>query len=556
MEEGLMVDPGQAAPKLRSRKRKRGAPTHVASVPLRLTPSDRSLVDRRFETGRRVYNACLGEAIKRGRQVRSDPGWESARSMRSMTAMERKARSQAFVAINTKHGFTESDLMSFASSLRQSWVRKDVFAQETQVIGRRAFGAVRRWHLGIGGKPRFKPVRRSLHSMECKDLKGALVPAIEGGACIGVRWGNGSIFRFAPIPSTGRRGREQLAERERILGLIADSKVLSVRIVRTVIRERSTYKAQFVIDGPPPQRHPVGDGEVSFDLGPSHVAAVSKDTDGTITSADIHHLAAGLDNSAVLLRRLQRKFDRQHRAGSPDCFRSDGTHKNKERCLWKKRSKNAQKMQAQIADLHRRRAEYRKTSHGTLINQWLMVGPNLRMENLNYVAWQKNYPRSVRDRAPGKLVAIAHRKAESAGGGSYDYSPWTTALSQTCVCGAKVKKPLSQRIHNCPECGVVAQRDLFSAFLGMFVFPVADPETGEITDTLDLSQAKMAWDACQDIDWLPESRKEAPEQRGRRHRRSSRRSMARIKARRVNRSIRQSCRQEPTYLVPTAPVAA
>jgi Family of unknown function (DUF6444) len=69
-------------------------------------------------------------------------------------------------------------------------------------------------------------------------------------------------------------------------------------------------------------------------------------------------------------------------------------------------------------------------------------------DSLNYLAWQKNFPRSVRDRAPGLLVEVMRRKAESAGGDRlYEFNTTTTALSQTCLCGNRTKKPLSQRVH-------------------------------------------------------------------------------------------------------------
>jgi putative transposase len=72
----------------------------------------------------------------------------------------------------------------------------------------------------------------------------------------------------------------------------------------------------------------------------------------------------------------------------------------------------------------------------------------------------------VRDRAPGLLVETIRRKADSAGGDNlYEYNPNTTALSQTCLCGNREKKPLSQRVYRC-ECGITEHRDLFSAYLG------------------------------------------------------------------------------------------
>ena len=43
-------------------------------------------------------------------------------------------------------------------------------------------------------------------------------------------------------------------------------------------------------------------------------------------------------------------------------------------------------------------------------------------------------------------------------------NPWNAKLSQRCVCGRTVKKPLSLRVHVC-VCGVREQRDVWSAFL-------------------------------------------------------------------------------------------
>ena len=44
--------------------------------------------------------------------------------------------------------------------------------------------------------------------------------------------------------------------------------------------------------------------------------------------------------------------------------------------------------------------------------------------------------------------------------------PRISAPSQICVCGARKKKPLSLRVHECEVCGIgPIQRDLFSAFL-------------------------------------------------------------------------------------------
>ena len=44
---------------------------------------------------------------------------------------------------------------------------------------------------------------------------------------------------------------------------------------------RDTYRMQLVCDGRPTRRHPVGDGQVSFDLGPSQIAVTVPRADGS-----------------------------------------------------------------------------------------------------------------------------------------------------------------------------------------------------------------------------------------------------------------------------------
>jgi hypothetical protein len=186
----------------------------------------------------------------------------------------------------------------------------------------------------------------------------------------------------------------------------------------------------------------------------------------------------------------------------------------------------AKRTTTRVAELHRRLAEHRKTLHGGLANRLFAHGADIACEKLDYGAWQKNFPRSVRDRAPGSLVEMIRRKAASAGGERlYEYNPNTTALSQTCLCGNREKKPLSQRVHRC-GCGIREHRDLFSAYLGLHVRRLADG-----SDRLDLEAANNGWLHRQDIDGCRGPVAASSNRRGRRQP-PTRRSAARIKARR------------------------
>lgn len=527
--------------KPRARKRPKGAPTHVRSWPLRPNPAQQKVICTRFFTGVRVFNAVLCEFIARSCAVKADPAWQAARELAHRTAAERKVRGAAFRTVEVAHGFTADVAQSFASSLRKSWVREHLPAQETQNLGARAFDAVRQWHVGKKGKPRFKSAKRGLHSLAAKDGHGALRPKTNAdGHLVGLQWGAGFVIPIAAPAATGRRGREQAAELAEIEALMAAGKVLSTRIVRTVIAGRDTYRMQLVCDGGPTKRHEVGGGRVSFDLGPSQIAIAVQHGDGS-WEGWVEPLAEAIRLDTARLRRAQRHLDRQHRAGSPECFRADGTH-TWVRCGWQ-RSAAAQQTVMRVGELHRRLAEHRKTLHGAMGNRLLSYGTEIACERLDYVAWQKNFPRSVRDRAPGLLVEMLRRKAESAGGTPlYEYNPRTTALSQTCLCGTKKKKPLSQRVHRC-ECGITEDRDLFSAHLGLHV------RTGfDGVDRLDLQAANIGWLHRQDVDESPKSSPRAQSARKRRGRRHppSRRSVARIKARRKAKAVMRQSRSAQT----------
>jgi hypothetical protein len=83
----------------------------------------------------------------------------------------------------------------------------------------------------------------------------------------------------------------------------------------------------------------------------------------------------------------------------PGCFNLDGVHQP-ERCEWQ-RTQAATRAATGVAEQHRRLAEHRKMLHGALANRLFGYGADVACEKLDYVAWQNNFPPSVRDRASG-----------------------------------------------------------------------------------------------------------------------------------------------------------
>ncbi len=220
------------------------------------------------------------------------------------------------------------------------------------------------------------------------------------------------------------------------------------------------------------------------------------------------HFAQGVDTKQAELRGLQRRLNRQHRAGSPSYFHPDGT-RVKGVCHWQTRPRSALRTRASIADLLRKISEHRKSAHGQLWNQIRAIDTEVRLEKSNYVSWQKALSRSVRDKTPGLFVGIGNREAESAGGTLFEFSTYT-ALSQSCICGKRAEKRLLERTHCCTY-GVVAQRDRFSAFLGLYVYRQVDTETGNVQDLLDVEGAKVGFLHRHDISSHPASGSKKPQ---------------------------------------------
>ncbi|MBF2066770.1 MAG: transposase [Calothrix sp. C42_A2020_038] len=118
---------------------------------------------------------------------------------------------------------------------------------------------------------------------------------------------------------------------------------------------------------------------------------------------------------------------------------------------------------AKKREIERKLAAHRKSLHGQLVNQTLILGKHIKTEKVSVKAWQKNYGKSIGFKSPASFQSELVRKAESAGGIVLMFSTRKTALSQTCLCGNKQRKSLSQRVHHCSVCGLNMQRDILSA---------------------------------------------------------------------------------------------
>lgn len=439
-----------------AKKDKAKTPSFVTEIPLRVNPHIEAELLTRLDAGRQLYNACLGETMRRMRLVKQSKTYQQAKRLKK----DNPLRKQLFKQARDTYQYSEYAIHSYATFIRYSWISDHIDANTAQKLATRAFQATEKVMYGQAKKVRFKG-KNQMDSLEGKTNKQ------------GIRWKDNKVLWGS------LKVEAIIKDYDPVIQHGLSSPIKYVRIVRRKYSGRNYFYAQLVCQGKPfrKPKNRMGSGVVGIDIGPSTIAIVGEKT------ARLLLFCAELTSSEKKIRRLQRLLDRQRRANNPENYNENGTVK-KGKKTWKK-SRHQNKVERQLANIQRIEAAHRKSLHGRLVNEIIELGDRFQLEKLSYKAWQKLFGKSVGHRAPGGFVAHLRRTAESASGVVYEFSTRTTALSQTCHCGNRKAKRLSERVHKC-GCGVYAQRDLYSAYLARFVI-------GGETDLLQADQAEKAW---------------------------------------------------------------
>lgn len=424
-------------------------PSFVTELPLRVTSAQEREILIRLEFARQLYNACLGELLKRATLMRESREYQTARQI-PKDKLHKKERGKAFRQLREKFGVQEYAIHDYEKLVMNADVGKidRIGSTVGQTVATRAYNAVNRYLLGKSGRPRFKG-RGQFDSVEGK-----------GDAVIRWKADTKTVeWNRLVLPAILPRKPDAVIEH----GLQARVKYVRL-VVRRKINGKNRFYVQLVCEGLPfrKEKHPIGSGRVGLDIGPSTIAIVAPDAQ----RAELRKFCAELKPSQREIRRLQRKFDRQRRANNPQNYNPDGTIRAGKK-TWVN-SKRYERTRAKLAEIYRKRAAHRKSLHGQLVNYILSLGNEIKLEKLSYKALQKNFGKSVGVRAPGTFAEILKRKAVCAGVTVHEFPTRSTRLSQVCLCGQVKKKPLSQRWHIC-DCGITVQRDVSSAFLAACV---------------------------------------------------------------------------------------
>lgn len=130
----------------------------------------------------------------------------------------------------------------------------------------------------------------------------------------------------------------------------------------------------------------------------------------------------------------------------------------------KKGSNRRKKARALLANIHEKINNQRLDSYHKKTCELVKNYDSFTVEKLNIRNMVKNHhlAKSISDAAWGMFLSILKSKAENAGRKFIEVSPRNT--SQMCYsCGQIVKKSLSVRVHKCPHCGLILDRDINAA---------------------------------------------------------------------------------------------
>jgi putative transposase len=223
-----------------------------------------------------------------------------------------------------------------------------------------------------------------------------------------------------------------------------DGKIKTV----TIKREVDQWFVVFSCEIPEPQKLPLSYEDVGIDLGVTHLATLSNGE--TIEHPRYYrHAQKTLEKRQQALSRKKKGSHRRNKAKKLIGRAHKKIRNQRQDCLHKQSRKLVDRYQVlvfedlQVANMVKR-PKPKQDEQGTYLP--------------NGAAAKGGLNKSIQDAGWGMFVAMCTSKAAEAGRTIIKVDPYKT--SQNCSgCGRIVKKDLSERVHACPHCGLVLDRD-------------------------------------------------------------------------------------------------
>ncbi|SDN85777.1 hypothetical protein [Bacillus sp. OK048] len=481
-------------------------PSFIIDVELKGRNRDFLMIESELEVNRVIYNTSLGEYLKREKQMKRTKRYKKlvriTRAIKSHLAKnsnkekmkyyqnEQKNLSEEFKKLREEFGLTEYSMHEYIKEVRNHFNGKtnSIIAQKTAT---RAWNTIKKKLFGKAKKVVFVK-RGEMDSFEGKNnntgwrFKEGKVISNDRVFALNVKEKDMYLKEAFHLLNSKHTFQYKNKDGENVTDYY---RVKYVRILKRIVRGIVRYYAQLVCSGYPPVKrdrktgqvkYPFGKGPVGIDIGTSSIAV-----SGT-TRVLLKNLAENLKKVNHVQREIRlynRKLDRSKRATNPLNFDEAGrVRKGKKRWEF---SKNYKKLKAQLKELYRKLALYRKFSHQYEANRMVMLGDTFYIEEMNFKALQKRtkktevsektgkykkkkrFGKTISRRSPAAFVSILSKKVIALGGTFIKVKTSSFKASQYDHKADKCKKKeLKERWHIFND-GTKVQRDLYSAFLLM-----------------------------------------------------------------------------------------
>lgn len=435
---------------------------YCVTFPLITEKYQETILNKRFEISRQLYNAVLSKAYKRYKSMIETKKYRQLKEqINNANEKEKKLLYKQLNEMYKQYRLNEYSLHEDIQEMQHHF-SENIDSFTAQKIATRVWSAFEDLLFGDGEIVHFKKYGE-LDSLEGKSNK------------TGIRFKDGFLIWNGlkiPVKIDYNNPYEYQALKDEIC---------YCRIKRRFIKGKYKYYLQIVFKGVPPmkinkdgevKRH-IGNGTVGLDIGTQTIAIVSN------VDVKLLELADRVNNIEKEKRRILRYMDRSRRANNPDNFNEDGTIK-KGKLKWVKSNRYI-KAQNKLRELYRKQADVREYQHQLLSNYILSLGNKIKVEEMNFKGLQKRskktekndkgkfkrkkrFGKSLANKAPAKLLTILDNKLKYFGEKLIKVNTKEVKASQYNHLNCRYnKKKLSQRWNDLN--GIKIQRDLYSAFL-------------------------------------------------------------------------------------------
>ena len=225
---------------------------YILTLPLKTELWQNHILEKRLNIARMIYNACLGEILKRNKKMKNSFEYKDIKKLNE------KEQSKKYKELDKKYLISKFELNKFVKPMTQKF-KKNIGSQMGQELAERAFITYKKLKYGKAKKVHFKSY-------------GDFYSVREKGNVTGLRFFNEGCYIFwlgMKIPVIIKRN-DKYAQNCFL------NKLLYCRLLKKIINGKSKYYVQITFEGTPPKKHKFGEeNEVGIDIGTSTIAVVS-----------------------------------------------------------------------------------------------------------------------------------------------------------------------------------------------------------------------------------------------------------------------------------------